>query len=193
MLDICNGSESRSVQYSQVLCRKTGLQLDQKLAAIQSDRGGEFMLAEFNRWLEKRSIVHRVSNVSCSAENGVAERLGAILQTMFKAMLADANLSTIYSAEAVGAACYMANRVWSSSINEIPYHVLYNRDPKLGVLRVFGTKVWVNIFLNQRRKGGARAKQLTFIDYQSGMKAYRFINSQLGLAVQLVLMNAATG
>lgn len=52
------------------------------------------------------------------------------------------------------------------------------KDPSLGFLRVFSTKVWVTVLLKLRRKGGARAKKLTFLGYQNNMKAFRFVNDQ---------------
>lgn len=77
-------------------CKRTELQLNQKLCAIQTDMGGVFQSKEFANWVRGKGITHRVMNPASSAENGRIERQNRKIQTMICAMLLDANLKSSY-------------------------------------------------------------------------------------------------
>lgn len=130
-----------------------------------------------NGWQNVVSVTESQTFVS-RQRTGLPKEWAGILQTVMKAMLTDTNLPMAYWAEAIGTVYYIVNRVWSRSINDIPYKLLRNRDPKLNYLRVFGNKALVNVPLKQRWKGGERDHQYIFVGYQASMKGYLFVTSQ---------------
>ena len=50
------------------------LQLGQYIRTIRSDRGGEFLSAEFSKLCEDAGIVRQLTNADTPEQNGVAER-----------------------------------------------------------------------------------------------------------------------
>lgn len=130
-------------------------QLNMPLRSIQTGQGGEFMSSQFDQWLQKHGVEKRVTNVTVSAEHGLLKQRGGVLQTMMHSMLTDAGLPISFWAERIMTACYL-NRLWSRAIHEIPYRLLFNRNPKLHFLGVFGMQAWVHV---PQKEGNAKTKK----------------------------------
>ena len=79
-------------------------------------------------------------------------------------------------AEAVNAACYIRNRLFSSATSETtktPYEILLNKKPDLSNLRIFGSKSYVHIPKAKRQgKFSERAKVGYLVGYDRG-NSYR--------------------
>uniref|UniRef100_A0A2D4HTR1 Retroviral polymerase SH3-like domain-containing protein n=1 Tax=Micrurus lemniscatus lemniscatus TaxID=129467 RepID=A0A2D4HTR1_MICLE len=93
---------------------------------------------------------------------------------MQDSLLEDSGLSRSYWGEAMLTANYLINRLWSSSINDTPYSVLYGRKPSLRHLGVFGSNAWMHIPKAIRKKSQPKTKKLRFTGYEPGSKSYYF-------------------
>jgi hypothetical protein len=69
------------------------LQLGRRIKLFRSDRGGEFMSAEFTKYLEENGIVHETSAPRTPQQNGVAERMNQTLLGGACAMLHHAGIT----------------------------------------------------------------------------------------------------
>ncbi|XP_038680941.1 uncharacterized protein LOC119981871 [Tripterygium wilfordii] len=67
-------------------------QLDKCIKAIQSDRGGEYMLDEYKQYLTDNSIVSKLSAPRTPQQNGVAERRNRTLLDMIRQLNLDQDL-----------------------------------------------------------------------------------------------------
>ena len=65
---------------------------NQKLKALRTDNGGEYMSTEFQMYLKKEGVCHELTVPKTPEQNGVAERMNRTLVEGVRAMLADARL-----------------------------------------------------------------------------------------------------
>ena len=62
-------------------------QKDKKIKMIQSDKGGEYFLIEFNNYCENFGIIHQKSAPFTSQQNGLAKRKNRIFMDMINSMI----------------------------------------------------------------------------------------------------------
>ncbi|CAI5797299.1 DDE-type integrase/transposase/recombinase [Podarcis lilfordi] len=143
---------------------------------LQTDRGGDFLNKQFGAWLRRKGITHRLTNPYTPAENDLCERRGAVIQSVKDCLLVDAGLGNNHRlwGEAFLTANVLINRTWSSSIKDIPYCVLFGKEPEWTMLHNWGSWAHVNIPKAQRQKGGARVQRLRFVGYQPYGKGWHF-------------------
>ena len=146
-----------------------------KVAQLQTDRGGEFMSNAMKSWLEKTGIQHRTTNPYSPAENSVAERKAGVLQIMKDALLNQSKLSQVFWGEALQCATHLVNRVYSRSVDNIPYNLLYGKAPDLSYIRSFGAYAFVHLPKSQRKKGASKTQKLICVGYSPFTKGYRFL------------------
>nr|GEU96887.1 hypothetical protein [Tanacetum cinerariifolium] len=79
------------------------------------DNGGEFRNKEMTDFCSSKGIKREFSNARTPQQNRVAKRRNKTLIEAARTMLADAKLPVTFWAEAVNTACYVQNRVLSSS------------------------------------------------------------------------------
>ncbi|GJP30435.1 hypothetical protein CLOM_g1606 [Closterium sp. NIES-68] len=68
---------------------------------LRSDRGGEFLGADFTSWLKKNGIRHQLTCPGTPQQNGIAERANRTIGEAAKALLRDAGLPYKFWPEAV--------------------------------------------------------------------------------------------
>nr|GFA97853.1 hypothetical protein [Tanacetum cinerariifolium] len=68
------------------------LQLEKKIKALRSDRGGEYLSQEFKDYLSKKEIVQHLTSPYTPQQNGVSERRNRTLLDMVRSMF---NLTTL--------------------------------------------------------------------------------------------------
>ena len=66
------------------------------IKSLQSNRGGEYLLAEFRKYLEDHGITSQMSTPSQPQQNGVAERRNQILLDMVRSMMSYASLLVFF-------------------------------------------------------------------------------------------------
>lgn len=83
--------------------------MNQKLKALHTDNGGEYVSAEFQRYLKKEGVRRELTVLKTPEQNGVAIRMNRTLVESVCAMLADARLPHHFWAEALSTAVCLGN------------------------------------------------------------------------------------
>ena len=103
-----------------------------KILILRSDNGGEYTSNNFTKFCQDHGIQHHLTNPYHPAQNGVAERKNRTLIEAARCMLQVAHLSKHLWAEVVGTACYLQNRSYTTSLNNItPYEFWTGLRPDL--------------------------------------------------------------
>ena len=91
-------------------------------------------------------------------------------------MLQVAHLSKHFWAEAVATACYLQNRSYTTSLNNItPYELWTGYDHDLTDLRIFGCPAYSHIVKERRKKLDSKAMKCIFIGYSSTYKGLSLV------------------
>ena len=159
--------------------------LGRRIGYFRSDRGGEFMSAEFSTILEEYGITRETSAPYTPQQNGLAERMNQTLVGGARAMLQHSGLSRGFWAEALDTATHVFNRAPRKGLGwRTPYELLFGRIPDVSHLRVFGCSVWVH--QEKGKKWDPNSKAMVFIGYEPGSKAYRIWNPESRSVVLLL-------
>eukprot|EP00170_Pyropia_yezoensis_P005400 contig_21956_g5414 len=146
-----------------------------KLGRMRSDRGGEYIETGLQVWLAEKGVQHEKTAPYSPQQNGTAERYNRTLEEHTVAMLADGNVDGKLWADAALTANYTLNRIPRRREAKTPYEMVFGMRPNVGHLRTFGCKAYVLTPGPLRRKLAQRTKMGTFIGYEAGSKAYRFL------------------
>ena len=84
-----------------------------KIKHFRTDRGGEFMSADFTAYLEEKGIIHETSAPRTPQHNGGAERMNQTLLGGARAMLHHAGMTQGFWSEAIHVAAHVLNRAQS--------------------------------------------------------------------------------
>jgi hypothetical protein len=131
--------------------RETGL----KVKRLHVDGGGEYR-GDLTPILKSLGIKYEPTPPYTPESNGKAERMNRTLNSMVRAMLAQANMPNSFWAEAMKTATYLRNRLPNSALNnQIPHELwsgkrLQSQDFKQ--LKPFGCIVWDEIPKQHRKK-----------------------------------------
>jgi hypothetical protein len=147
-----------------------------KIVHLRTDRGGEYLGGEFDKFCEDNGIIHQTSAPRTPEQNGVAERKNRTLVEMMNAMLLNTGLHSNLWGEAILSACYILNRVPYSKSEKSPYELCFGKKPNLSYFRVWGCLAYVKIPENKRKKVGPKAFKCAFVGYAEHSKAYRFLD-----------------
>ena len=91
-------------------------QLGKCIKAIQSDRGGEYLLGDFKDYLTQNEIVSQLTAPRTPQQNGVAERRNRNLLEMVRSMMSYSTLPVSFWGYALKTAMHILNLVPSKSI-----------------------------------------------------------------------------
>ena len=89
-------------------------QLDLRIAALQDDKGAEYMSKEFEQFCIEHGIARRHTVRNRPQQNGVAERFNRTLGEGITTMLQEAGLPPSFWGEALASLVYILNRVPTS-------------------------------------------------------------------------------
>lgn len=148
-----------------------------RIKIVRSDRGGEYVGANLDKWLKDAGIVHDYSNPYEPEQNGTAERLNRTLGEMARTLLASSKLPQRFWNFAYLTAAYLHNRIPNSITDDkTPYEMFHGRKPQLDILRTFGSTAFVHIHQGQRAPGKLedRSRKSTMIGYVEGGKGWMF-------------------
>jgi transposase InsO family protein len=116
-----------------------------KIPKLHSDRGGEYLSAEFDTYLQSQGIKCQLTVHNSPQQNGVAECLNRTLVEHACAMLIGHDQPKFLWAEAVNYATWLKNRFPSRAIlGTTPYALVNKSKPSLALAHKFGTKVFVH-------------------------------------------------
>nr|GFB49048.1 copia-type polyprotein [Tanacetum cinerariifolium] len=134
-----------------------------KIKSMRSDRGGEFLSKEFNKFCE---------------DNGIRRFLTAPYSPqMVRSMLKTKKMPKEFWAEAVDCAVYLLNRCPSKSLdNKTPQEAWNGLKPTFSHLRVFGSIAYVYVPSQRRLKLDDRSEKHVFVGYDKQSKGYKLYN-----------------
>ena len=143
-----------------------------RLRKLRSDRGGEYLSAEFDQYLKDQGIERQLTVHHSPQQNGVAERLNRTLVEHARAMLLARELPKYLWAEAINYATWLKNRLPSRAIpGHTPYDLIHKTKPNLAQAHEFGAKVYVH--QQDSGKLEARAVEAVFVGVDDQSKGYR--------------------
>lgn len=83
--------------------------MSRKLKVLRTDKGGEFMSADFKKYLKKEGVRYELTVPKMPEQNGAAEGMNQTLVEGVLSMLPDAKLPHRFWAEALSTAVYLRN------------------------------------------------------------------------------------
>lgn len=144
---------------------------------LRTDRGGEFISAEFSAYCEKNGIQRHLTAPYSPQQNGVVEQRDRTLLEMTRSVLKHMNVPNKYWGEAVRHATYLINRLATRSLDgKTPYEVLRSRKPNVSHLKVFGCVCFARTETPGRKKLDDRSRKLVHLGTEPGTKAYRLLD-----------------
>ena len=145
-------------------------ELNQKIAFLHCDNGGEYTSNEWKRFVQDEGIQMIYTVPHTPEQNGVAERLNRTLFNMTRCFLHDSpNLVKSLWAELIRTACYIKNRIPSSTNENFKssYEVLFGRQPSIDHLRIIGSICYSNNTGKITGKLDERATECILVGYES--------------------------
>ena len=144
-----------------------------KIKALRSDNGGEYVNSQFQNFLADECIRHERTVPCTPQQNGVSENL--FLLNKVRCMLSDANASKGFWGEVLANANYLRNRTPSRSINFVtPFQKLHGHIRNIKHLRVFGCTAYVHIPSEDRNsKLDSRSHKCVLVGYGEKNNGYR--------------------
>nr|GFB25063.1 retrovirus-related Pol polyprotein from transposon TNT 1-94 [Tanacetum cinerariifolium] len=114
------------------------LQLEKKIKALRSDRGGEYLSQEFKDYLSKNGIVQHLTSPYTPQQNGVSERRNRTLLDMVRSMFNLTTLPLSFWDYALESAVRILNMVPTKKFDKTPYEIWHGKAPNLSYLKVWG-------------------------------------------------------
>jgi hypothetical protein len=150
-------------------------QTSDKLHALHSDRGGEYMAANVQDILSQRGIEHRLTMPGSPQQNGKAERFNRTIMDKAMAMLHTASLPNGFWEYAVSTAVHTYNCTPSRTLKwQTPVEAWKpGKVPDVSYFRVFGCKAYMHVPADKRRKLDAKAIEVMLVGYEPGSKGYQ--------------------
>ncbi|CAI7864892.1 unnamed protein product [Closterium sp. NIES-54] len=142
--------------------RKSG----KRVKAIRSDRGGEFLGADFRSWLKRHSIKQQLTTAYTPHSNGVEERANGTIIEGGRIILVDSGPPLRFWPLAIRHATVIKNRVLNHVGGQhwVPMEKWSGKKPLVDMLRVFGCMGLMHVAKEKRDKLQAAARE--GIDFQ---------------------------
>jgi hypothetical protein len=142
-----------------------------KIKKLCSDRGGEYLSTEFDRYLKDQGIKRQLTVHHSPQQNGVAERLNRTLVEHARAMLLGQDMPKILWAEALNYATWLKNHLPSRATpDKTPYELVNKSKPNLALAHEFGTPVYVHVTTGGKLE--AKVEEATFVGVDQESKGY---------------------
>jgi transposase InsO family protein len=142
-------------------------QTSEKLCALHSDRGGEYMAASVKDVLNQRGIEHHLTMPGTPQQNGKAEQFNHTIMDKAMSMLHNAGLSNGFWELAISTAIHIYNHTPIRSLKWHTPHEAWNAGhiPDVSYFRVFGCKAYMHVPADKWRKLDAKATEVTFVRF----------------------------
>lgn len=161
-------------EFQKLVERQTG----KKIKILRSDNGGEYINAEFNKYLKESGIARQLSVPHSPQQNGVAERANRTLVEMARTMMLHAGVKDNLWAEAIMTAAYLRNRCPTKHLDDkTPYEIWHGRKPNVSHFRTFGSYC-VALNKSHKRKFEKRGQDYIMVGYSLVSKAYRLYDKE---------------
>ncbi|CAI7881091.1 unnamed protein product [Closterium sp. NIES-53] len=125
-----------------------------RVKAIRSDRGGQFLGAEFQSWLKRNGIKQQLTTAYTPHSNGVAERANRTIIEGQRMILVDSGLPLRFWPPAICHATVIKNRVLTHVGGQhwVPMKKWSGKKPLVDMLCVFGCMGLVHVPKEKRDK-----------------------------------------
>ncbi|CAI7832262.1 unnamed protein product, partial [Closterium sp. NIES-53] len=145
-----------------------------KVKAIHSDRGREFLGAEFLSWLKRHGIKQQLTTAYTPQSNGVAERANRTIIEGGRTILVDSGLPLQIWPLAIRHATVVKNRVLTHVGGQhwVPMEKWSGKKPLVDMLRVFGCMGLVHVRKEKRDKLEAAAVWAVHLGLARGSKGW---------------------
>ena len=147
-------------------------QLDKRIKALRTDRGGEYLSNEFSTYLKECGIVPQLTPPGTPQWNGVSERRNRTLLDMVRSMMCQAELPLYFWGYALQTAAHTLNIVPTKSVERTPHELWKGYPPSLTYLRIWGCEAYVTRMKTTKLQ--PKADKCFFIGYPKETKAYSF-------------------
>nr|GFC06653.1 retrovirus-related Pol polyprotein from transposon TNT 1-94 [Tanacetum cinerariifolium] len=135
-----------------------------KIKSMRSDRGGEFLSKEFNKFCKDNGIRRFLTAPYSPQQNGVVKRKNRTILNMVRSMLKSKKTPKEFWAEAVDCEVYLLNRCPSKSLdNKTPQEAWNGLKPTVSHVRVFGSIAYVHVSSQRRLKLDDRSEKHVFV------------------------------
>lgn len=126
---------------------KSEAHFNNKIVYLYCDNGGEYLSNEFREYCVQKGITFHLTVPHTPQQNGVAERMNRTITEKARTMIFTSGLEKLFWGEAVLTATYLINILPTAAlhINKTPYELWHNRRPRLDLLKIFGSTVYVHI------------------------------------------------
>ncbi|KAF5387622.1 hypothetical protein D9615_000717 [Tricholomella constricta] len=130
--------------------RQTG----EKLLAVRTDEGTEFVNSTWSAYTTKFGIKHETTAPHSSAANGVVERMNRTILDRGRSMINDSGLPAHYWGEAMATAIHVSDFIPSSRhVGKTPHEIREGGKPDIAYLRPFGCIAYAKI---PKEDGGSK-------------------------------------
>jgi len=165
------------------IVNKIKTQFDKTIHILRSDNAKEYFSSAITSFLTSHGILHQSSCPHTPQENGIAERKNRHLVETARTLLLHANVPVRHWGEEILTACFLINRIPSSSINnKVPHSILFLKEPLFHIHpRVFGSTCFVHDLSPGLDKLSPRAIKCVFLGYsslQKGHRCYSLVNNR---------------
>ncbi|CAI7866285.1 unnamed protein product [Closterium sp. NIES-53] len=145
-----------------------------RVKAIRSNRGGEFLGAEFRSWLKRHGIKQQLTMAYTPQSNGVAERANRIIIEGGRTILVDSGLPLRFWPLAIRHATVIKNRVLTHVGGQhwVPMEKWSGKKPLVDMLRVFGCMGLVHVPEEKHDKLQAAAMWAVHLGLARGSKGW---------------------
>lgn len=148
-----------------------------RVKILCADGAGEFTSNAFIHWCKARGIYKDKTMPYKHNQVGVAERVIRTINNMARTMRIGAQLPETFCVFACLTAGYLHNRIPNVNTgSKTPMDLLFDEQPHLKGLRVFGEEAFVQIPSERQGTLEARAQRCLFVGYIPGSKGWRFYN-----------------
>jgi hypothetical protein len=142
---------------------------------LRSDNGGEFANKALGTFLAERGIIAERSLPYHHYQNGVIERFNRTVADMGRTVLSDSKLPKSFWGFAFIWATHILNRMPNkTSGDKTPYEALFNRVPRFDGFRVFGSKAYIHVPPEKRKKLDDRAIEAVVVGHLAPSKGWLF-------------------
>jgi len=165
---MCNKSETRKSLTNFVAYVKN--QFGKTIKVVRSDNKPEFNMVDY---FDAAGIVHQTSCVETPEQNGIVERKHQHLMNVTRALLFRSKVPAQFWYHAVSHAAYLINRIPAPFLkNASPFEKLYDKEPDLRNVRVFGCLCYSSTLIANRNKLDPRATIGIFLGFKPNTKGY---------------------
>lgn len=165
-------NKSESFEKFKEFKNEVELQTGKKIKILRSDRGGEYLSAEFTDFLKDCGILSQWTPPGTPQLNGVSERRNRTLMDMVRSMMSYTDMPITFWGYALETAAYLLNLVPTKSAENIPHEMFVGTKPSLKHLRVWGCPAYVKTL--EPRKLDNRSERCRFVGYPKETYGYQF-------------------